>query len=165
VSAQVLVGNPRPRSRTLTVACEVFAAVTGGPPDATGVIDLADHTRSLWEDHSDSLDGLVESVCGSGLLVVASPTYKATFTGLLKAFLDRLPSDGLRGCLAIPVMTMESPRHSLAVDLGLTPLLVELGAAVPRRGLAFLMPDLPQLASVIETWVQHDGPVGPYQQP
>ena len=39
---------------------------------------------------------LVEEVAGSLVVVVASPTYKATYTGLLKAFLDRFPAPRAR---------------------------------------------------------------------
>jgi len=72
------------------------------------------------------------------VVVVASPTYKATYTGLLKAFLDRFPHQGLGGVTAIPLMLGASPVHSLATEHGLRPLLVELGASVPTRGLYVL---------------------------
>jgi FMN reductase len=77
-------------------------------------------------------------VAASRLLVVASPTYKATYTGLLKAFLDRFPHQGLAGVTAVPLMLGASHAHSLAPEHGLRPVLVELGASVPTRGLYVL---------------------------
>jgi FMN reductase len=71
-------------------------------------------------------------------VVVASPTYKATYTGLLKAFLDRFPHQGLGGVTAVPLMLGGSPAHTLAIEHGLRPLLVELGASVPTGGLYVL---------------------------
>ena len=37
-------------------------------------------------------------------MVVASPTYKATYAGLLKLFLDRLGGESLAGVTAVPLM-------------------------------------------------------------
>ena len=68
------------------------------------------------------------------LVVVASPTYKATYTGVLKLFLDRFATDGIRG-LAVPFMLGAGPGHALAPELTLRPVLTEIGATVPVRGL------------------------------
>jgi FMN reductase len=43
-------------------------------------------------------------ISGCDLLIVASPIYKATYTGVLKVLLDRIPMEGLAGRVAIPVM-------------------------------------------------------------
>jgi FMN reductase len=92
----------------------------------------------LFACPSEASDAAVELAKASDLIVVASPTYKATYTGLLKAFLDRFPHQGLGGVTAIPLMLGASPVHSLATEHGLRPLLVELGASVPTRGLYVL---------------------------
>jgi FMN reductase len=86
-----------------------------------------------WD--SAELALLNQKVAESDIVIVASPTYKAAYTGLLKAFLDRCDHNGLAGVTAIPVMTGGSPAHSLAPDMTLRPLLVELGASVPTRSL------------------------------
>jgi FMN reductase len=136
VSARVavVVGNPRPRSRTYDSAL-VLADRLGG---ADLVVDLADHASELFDWGSETVGDLVEQVAGSLVLVVASPTYKATYTGLLKAFLDRFPHQGLGGVTAVPLMLGGSPAHTLAIEHGLRPLLVELGASVPTGGLYVL---------------------------
>ena len=41
--------------------------------------------------------GAIAAVAEAGLLLVATPIYKAAYSGLLKAFLDLLPQDALRG--------------------------------------------------------------------
>ena len=84
----------------------------------------------------------------------ASPTYKAAYTGLLKAFLDRYPSEGLAGVTAVPVMTGGSPEHAMAVDSTLRPVLVELGASLPTPGLFFVMTQMPQLEAVVDQWAE-----------
>jgi FMN reductase len=136
VSARVavVVGNPKPRSRTYDSAL-VLAERLGG---ADLVVDLADHASELFDHDSEVVRSLVDQVAASLVVVVASPTYKATYTGLLKAFLDRFPHQGLGGVTAVPLMLGGSPAHSLATEHGLRPLLVELGASVPTRGLYVL---------------------------
>jgi FMN reductase len=149
----IVVGNPKKGSRTLQVAeclAERVVAATGAtslPP-----IDLIDYGSVLFDWPNDELAHLNQSVRGSDLLIVASPTYKASYTGLLKAFLDRYPSNGLAGVTAIPVMTASSLDHSLAVEFTLRPLLVELGASVPTRGLSFYMPEMGRIDDVLDKW-------------
>jgi FMN reductase len=72
------------------------------------------------------------------LVVVASPTYKAAYTGLLKLFLDRFAGGaGLSG-LAVPLMLGGSPSHALALEHTLRPVLTEIGGTVPGRSLYIL---------------------------
>jgi FMN reductase len=84
--------------------------------------------------------------------VFASPTYKAAYTGLLKAFLDRYGPNGLAGTVAVPVMTGGWPGHLLAVEVHLRPVLVELGASIPSRGLYVTEPELAKLDAAVEKW-------------
>jgi FMN reductase len=86
--------------------------------------------------------------------VFASPTYKASYTGLLKAFLDRYGSNGLAGVVAVPVMTGGWPGHLLAVEVHLRPVLVELGATVPARGLYVTEPELADTGAAVGTWAR-----------
>ncbi len=78
---------------------------------------------------------IVAAIQASELAVVASPTYKASYTGLLKLFLDRVPGGALAGVTAVPLMLGGHWKHALAADLFLKPVLVELGATCPTRGL------------------------------
>ncbi|SDT81036.1 NADPH-dependent FMN reductase [Actinoplanes derwentensis] len=145
----IVVGNPKPRSRTLAVA-EAVAGVL--PGDVVETIDLADHAERLFTWGDPVLDELTAKVAACDLLVVASPTYKATYTGMLKAFLDRYPSNGLAGVVAVPVMTGGAPDHALAVEAYLRPLLVELGASVPTRGLYLVMSRMAELTEITAAW-------------
>src|ERR1700722_17656615 len=103
----VVVGNPKPASRTLD------AAVTAA----------------------------ISAVQQSAAVVVASPTYKATFTGVLKLFLDQFGAGGLAGVVAFPLMLGGAWQHALAPEIFLKPVLVELGAPCPLRGLNLLDSD------------------------
>ncbi len=155
MSFVVLAGNPRPRSRTLQLARQAAAAVreAAGLPAGEQVIDLAGLAgRLLLADAGPAVAGALEQAAAADLLLVASPTYKGTYTGLLKAFLDRYGHRGLAGVTALPVLVMGAPQHALAVDVHLRPLLLELGASVPGPGLAFLESDLAEPGRVLGPW-------------
>lgn len=129
----VLVGNPKAKSRTLEAGVLVAKKLTGAEPDV--VLDLVEFGPALLEWGNAKLNAAIETVRGCNVVVVASPTFKATYTGLLKLFLDQIPSDGLAGITAFPVMLGAGPAHLLAPDLLLKPVLVELGAICPAVGL------------------------------
>jgi len=128
----VVVGNPKPGSRTLAAAVHVARELAGGEPDL--VVDLADLGPALLDWSDPTVAGLVEQVGSADLVVFASPTYKGAYTGLLKLFLDRFPTDGLRG-VAVPLMLGAGPGHALAPELTLRPVLTEIGGIVPAKGL------------------------------
>lgn len=145
----VLVGNPKPRSRTYEAAVAVAELLSGGaPPDP--VVDIVDLGPGLLAAEDAAVADAIERVRAVDVLVVASPTYKAAYTGLLKLFLDRLPSAALEGVRAVPLMLGGGAGHALAPELLLKPVLVELGASTPTRALYLLdrewrdSPALPQ---------------------
>jgi FMN reductase len=150
VSVVVLVGNPRPRSRTHEAAHLVAEKLTGRQPDIS--IDLADLGPALFDPDDQRVAEAVAAVENASLLVAASPTYKASYTGLLKLFLDRLGSGSLAGTTAVPLLLGAHWRHSLAADLLLKPVLVELGATVPTRGLFLLDSDY-TASEELEKWL------------
>lgn len=129
----VVVGNPKPASRTLAAATHVARELTGHEPEL--VVDLATLGPRVLDWADAVVTQLVEQVGAADLVIAASPTYKGTYTGLLKIFLDHFAGGtGLRG-LAVPLLLGASPAHSLAPELTLRPVLTELGATVPGRGL------------------------------
>lgn len=82
----------------------------------------------------DDLRHALAQVAGAHAVIVATPVYKAAYSGLLKAFLDVLPQDGLVGKLVVPFATGGSPAHLLALDYALKPVLSALGAQHILRG-------------------------------
>ena len=61
-------------------------------------------------------------------IVVATPIYKAAYSGVLKLFLDLLPQTAFKGKTVLPMATGGSPNHMLALDYALRPVLQSLGA-------------------------------------
>lgn len=132
----MVVGNPKPASRTLAAATYVARELAGREPDL--VVDLVTLGPAILDWSDPDVAGLVDEVGGAGLVVVASPTYKGAYTGLLKLFLDRFAGGtGLTG-VAVPLLLGGSPAHGLAPELALRPVLTEIGATVPGRGLFVL---------------------------
>src|SRR5690606_19753422 len=161
MSIVTLIGNPKAGSRTHTVAVKAAEAVgrAAGREEAAEVVDLsALGSALLAPGASAAVELALETVTAADVLVVASPTYKGTYTGLLKSFLDRLPGGALQKTVALPLLVMGSPRHALAVELHLRPLLVELGAVVPTPGLAVLESELPRLDEVLDEWAARIAP-------
>ncbi len=70
----------------------------------------------------------LQEVSQAQVVLVATPIYKAAYSGLLKAFLDLLPQDGLRDKTVLPLATGGSIAHLLALDYALKPVLSALGA-------------------------------------
>src|SRR3954451_13267827 len=133
MSTIAVVVNPKPRSRTRAAAELVVERLTGAPPDR--VIDVVDLGAGLLGWGDASVGEAVAAVRAAEVAVVASPTYKATYTGLLKLFLDHVGTGDLAGVVAVPLMLGGGPTHALPPELWLKPLLVELGATAPTRGL------------------------------
>ena len=146
----VVVGNPKPRSRTYQAAVLVADKLGGKPPDL--VVDLVDLGAALLDGANPDVAAIVAELQSCSLVVVASPTYKATYTGLLKLFLDRIGTGALRGVTAVPLMLGGDMRHSLAPEVFLKPVLVELGASCPTPGL--FLPESDYAGSdALDTWV------------
>jgi FMN reductase len=113
---------------------------------------LAEVADELFDFESSTVNDLLASVADSDLLIVASPTYKATYTGLLKAFFDRYGNNALASTVAIALMTGAAPIHALSPEMHLRPLLVELGATTPTRSLYVTEAQFDDLDGVVGAW-------------
>jgi len=150
LKVSIVVGNPKPRSRTLKVAHSLLDKLLEGADHEVEIVDLADFADEVLVWPSEKMDALNARVAASDLAIFASPTYKATYTGLLKSFLDRYPANGLAGVVAIPVLTGADLTHSMGPTVNLAPLLSELGAVVPGRGFYFVIGQMDRLDEVTQ---------------
>ena len=155
------MGNPKANSRTLALA----EAVATAAAEATGLdgtdrltVDLAEFGPQLFDWSSTPVREAVDRIRACALVVVASPTYKASYTGLLKSFLDWFSTTDLLGVTVVPVMTGAGAHHALAVEVHLRPVLVELGATLPTRGLYVTEGELAEADVTITTWLDAAGP-------
>ncbi len=83
----------------------------------------------LRADFNNTLiQAALAQVAQATAVVVATPVYKAAYSGALKAFLDLLPQFGLTDKLVLPLATGGSQSHMLALDYALRPVLSSLAA-------------------------------------
>ncbi|MDF2837458.1 MAG: reductase [Paenibacillus sp.] len=95
------------------------------------VIDIAelpaeDLIRANW--NSEAIKQALALVEDADGVVVASPVYKASYSGVTKTFLDLLPQKGLERKVLLPLFIGGSIAHLLAIDYALKPVLAALGA-------------------------------------
>lgn len=61
-------------------------------------------------------------------VIIASPVYKASYTGVLKTFLDLIPQKGFQNKLIVPLFIGGTISHLLSIDYALKPVAAALGA-------------------------------------
>ncbi|WP_241622277.1 NADPH-dependent FMN reductase [Rosenbergiella australiborealis] len=69
-----------------------------------------------------------EDVAQADGIIIATPVYKAAYTGILKALIDLLPERAFAHKVVLPLMTAGSSNHLLALDFTLKPLVAALKA-------------------------------------
>jgi FMN reductase len=74
-----------------------------------------------------AVDAAVAAATGASTLVIASPVYRATVSGAMKAFLDRFPTGGLTGTAVVLAATAGSRDHYLSLDTSGRALVASLG--------------------------------------
>ena len=153
-SVVVVSGNPRAGSRTLSVAeavgSQIRTALAG--PVLHQTVEVADLGPEIFAAERPRTNGALATISHADVLVVATPVYKASYTGLLKLFLDQLPPNALQGVIAVPVVVSAAPAHGLVGEAYLRPLLVELGATVPTRAFAVTEAQLTDLDDMVQGW-------------
>lgn len=132
-----LSGSPNAASRSRTLLELALAALERQGAGASQLIDLAKLPADalLGRRPEAAVGDAVQSVLDAAIVVVSTPIYRATYSGLLKVFFDLLPQDALARKVAIPIATGGGPAHLLAVDHGLRPLLASVGALVVATGI------------------------------
>ncbi|MFC7513429.1 NADPH-dependent FMN reductase [Herbaspirillum sp. GCM10030257] len=130
MSILLLAGSPSIPSRSTRLLHHVGErlALLGHRYSKLHVLDLPAQAV-LQADFSNADIKLAKSqVEQADAVVIATPVYKAAYSGVLKAFLDLLPQDGLAGKLVLPIATGGSQSHMLALDYALRPVLSALAA-------------------------------------
>lgn len=79
--------------------------------------------------NNEAIARCLAGVTASDAVLIATPVYKASYSGLLKIFLDLLPQKALDGKPVLPIATGGSLAHLLSLDYALKPVLAALGAA------------------------------------
>lgn len=110
-----------------------------GEQALTRTIEVREHAldvtcTTLNGVRSDALDDALEAVEEADLLVVTTPVYNGSYSGLFKSFIDLLHPPALLGTPVLLGATGGSLRHSLVVDHELRPLFAFFQAAPVATG-------------------------------
>ncbi|XAH21462.1 NADPH-dependent FMN reductase [Xylophilus sp. GW821-FHT01B05] len=130
MSVLLIAGSPSAPSRSSALLDAVAHRLgqRGVGVQRLAVRDL-DAQAVLQADFGNaSIRRAADLVAQAQALVVATPVYKAAYSGVLKAFLDLLPQTALKGKTVLPLATGGSPHHMLALDYALRPVLQSLAA-------------------------------------
>ena len=157
----VVSGNPRPASRTSVLARAVGTALApapassgaGAPAQAPTLIEVGSLGPGLLTPGDPATAEALERIRSASVLVVATPTYKGSYTGVLKVLFDQLPSQALAGKRAVPVVTAGIAPQAAAAEALLRQLLTELGAEV-LPGLPVTEADLPESEAIAAAYAQ-----------
>jgi FMN reductase len=139
-SVLIISGSPSGTSRTERLARSLAQRINLHHVEAS----LLDVRNLPAEDllharfEAPSILEATARVAAADGIVVATPIYKAAYSGLLKTFLDILPQFALRGKVVLPLATGGTIAHVLAIDYALRPVLSSLDPLHVVNGLFLL---------------------------
>lgn len=129
MSIVALAGSPSANSRSTALLRHVLERFDEEEPRVEVVLRDLPPAALVRADFDDpAIRRARDQVAAARLVLIATPIYKAAYSGLLKTFLDLLPQDALRGKTVLVLGTGGSNAHLLALDYALKPVLAALGA-------------------------------------
>lgn len=131
--------------------------LAGSPSVSSRSSAILDYSRSILEEHqlstesisirdfpatdllfanfnSPTIQALYPKISVARAVIVATPIYKASYSGALKTLLDLLPQNALENKIVLPIATGGSDKHLLSIDYALNPVLAALGARHILKG-------------------------------
>lgn len=136
----VISGGLNEPSSTRLLADRVAASATQALADLdvevqVDVMDLRDHAHELTNMMLTGFAGpdlatAIDKVMKADGLIVATPIFSASYSGLFKTFFDLLEPDALVGKPVLIAATAGTARHSLALEHVVRPLFSYLRAVV-----------------------------------
>jgi FMN reductase len=139
-----ILGSVTPPGRMLTAMQHALRAAGAGIESE--LINLADCRVAFAdgrppEEYGDDTASIVTRVRAAEAVILASPVYRASFTGALKNVLDHLPIDALAGKPVGIVAMGATAHHYLGVDWHLRDVLAWFGAIVAPTGVYLVSAD------------------------
>ena len=135
-------GSASPLSRTRSIietAIGRVAEETGGATHLISIADLVPHLGiAVRGDAGPPVEDALRHIETADLLIVGSPVYKGSYTGLLKHLIDLLEYTALAGVPVGLIATGGSDRHALVVEHHMRPLFGFFSARTLPTGLFIL---------------------------
>ncbi|MGW9025360.1 FMN reductase [Streptomyces sp. NPDC055722] len=126
-------------SSTRLLADRLAAAVDRRTPADLRVVELRDLAVEIAHNFTNGFPGhaleeALDAVTQADGLIVVTPVFSASYSGLFKSFFDVLDKDALVGKPVLIAATGGTARHSLVLDYALRPLFTYLRAVVVPTG-------------------------------
>ncbi len=123
----------------------IQAALSGlETPESSSVdtLHLGDYRISFADgrplsDYDDDTQAVVERVISADMFLIATPVFRASYTGALKNLLDHVPVEGLQGKACGLIGMGATDHHYLSIDAQLRPVMAWFGAHV-APGMVYL---------------------------
>lgn len=124
----LLSGSPNIASSSHKVleVIEQLLQNKGFTTDIISVTQLPQQDLMTGNFGSKALQPFIQRIEQADGVIVASPVYKASYTGVLKSFFDLLPQQIFQRKTVLPIMTGGSIAHLLAIDYAFKPLITTL---------------------------------------
>jgi len=125
--AVAISGSPRAPSKSRRLAERALSELESFGC-RTQLIDIAvlPADALVVRAESSAVTEAVEAVGRAHIVVAASPTYRALYTGVLKCFFDLMPQEHLAGKVCVGLQTGIAPQHALSAEYGFRPLFASL---------------------------------------
>ncbi len=124
----ILSGSPSATSRTDVVLKFVQSLLEKENVTVKyiSVLDISAEDLLYARYNSTGIKQIAKSIEEADGVIIGSPVYKASYTGILKSLIDLLPESAFKGIPVLPLMVGGSKAHLLAIDFALKPLITTL---------------------------------------
>ncbi|WP_420076784.1 FMN reductase [Streptomyces sp. JL3001] len=115
------------------------AVRTAAEPVEVEMVELRDLAVEIAHNFTNGFPGrqlaaAIDAVTSADGLIVVTPVFSASYSGLFKSFFDVIEKDALAGLPVLIAATGGTARHSLVLEHALRPLFAHLRAVVVPTG-------------------------------
>ncbi|WP_409254228.1 NADPH-dependent FMN reductase [Bacillus sp. SCS-153A] len=104
----------------------------------TELLDLKDFDVEMvkgypLEKYNEDTQNVVKTILSADMLVIGTPIYQASISGVLKNLFDHIPQEAFDGKVVGMVATAGSEKHYLVPEYHLKPIIAFLKGTLPAR--------------------------------
>lgn len=135
-----IAGSPSTTSRSSSVLefSRIILEENGVNTSHLSVKDIPPEDLVFANFESEAVKMAQSMIEQAQAIIIGTPVYKASYTGVLKALLDLMPQYALSGKTILPIATGGTITHLLSIDYAMKPLFSILGATNILRGVFIL---------------------------
>src|SRR3954451_25140602 len=120
----IIYGSPTQPSRSFAISSYVkkLLSTQGHQVEHINVRDLPPEDLIYTNFKSSAINHALAQLDRAQAVIVISPVYKASYTGVLKTFFDLIPEKGLSEKIILPIANGGSIAHLLSLEYAFKPL-------------------------------------------